>query len=565
MRYTLVLSTMVLVGVAAFAAEYRGSFAGHMVTADQQPVPGITVELISIGSIPAGLAGTMPLRAWPKQQAVTDAQGAFRFDNLSPGEYGFKAETATELASDTWAMFVVTKKDGPDTYVGKNALKRMNMSLELEPAEALAGRVIAADGQPAAGAEIYPYSQEANSAEAYMFGQKCGNDGTFSFPKLKKGRCQFSVSVNGGQPVLTDWFTTGDRNVEIRLAGESGNVPPEQQQRLERMKSEGANASLTILPVRVGGNPFDRVAEFVGMLLEQQGLKKIELGKTAVDPGSQTGMGQMAVSLSEFVRKNPVTTGYALYAEFNNNRGLDELRAIVVDKTGALVWSGRLTPQDKAWKEVGGGGDLMVSSTVLARCLMSPFGLNEETAKAAKPGKMAAIMAERSGQPPENETAPIAGRLEEMKKAMPHARLVVFPVRSRVADNAAEAGSAAGLAKAINDAGLCKAEPARQSLLLKASQADPNLMKVLWDLAREFREYLRKNPVDADYVLYADYRFNPQQWEAGFVHFIVCNRQGEWVIADQQNSDNPAYQSIKPVSKDDCDKVLVKRLASYLH
>ena len=564
MRYILVVSTMVLLGMAGFAEDYRGSFAGHVVTADQQPVPGITVELISIGNIPAGLAGMMPLREWPKQQIVTDAQGAFRFDNLPAGLYGIKAETDTDLAADGWPMRVVTKNDGPDTFVGNSAKKRMEMSLELQPAESLAGRVIAPDGQPAGEADIYPYSQETGDTEAYMFGQKCGNDGTFSFPKLMKGRWRFSVSINGGSPVLTDWFATGDRNVEIRLAGPSANVSPEQQQRLALMKSEGTNASLTILPARVGGNPWDRLTEAVGWLLEQQGLRNIELGKTAFESGSQINMEQAAVSLSELVKKNPITTGYALYAEFNGDRGSDEIRVFVVDKSGALVWSDRITPQNETWKKMGGGGDLLVRCNVLTECLVPQFGLNEETAKAAKPGKMAAIMAERSGQPPENETAPLTGRQEEMKKAMPQATLVVFPVRTRMADNAAEAGSAADLAKVINDAGLCKAEPAKQSLLLKASQADPNLMKVLWDLAREFRDYIQKNPVDADYVLYADYRFNPQIWEAGFVHFIVCNRNGEWVIADQQNSDNPAYQSIKPTSKDDCDRLLVKRLAGYL-
>lgn len=340
-------------------------------------------------------------------------------------------------------------------------------------------------------------------------------------------------------------------------------ISPEQQ-RMELMKSKGLNASVTILPVRVCGAPFDRATEAVGWLLEQRGLRDIELGKTAYDPGNQTSMEQMAVSLGEFVKKNPIATEYALYPEFNGKGGVNELRAVVVDKSGALVWSDRQTPRDETWKKMGGDGDLLVCCTVLAERVAPQLGLDEQTAKAAKPGKMAAIMAERSGQPPENETTPLPGRQEEMKKAMPQATLVVFPVRARIAENAAQAGSAADLAKTINDAGLCKAEPAKQPLLLKASQADPNLMKVMWDLAREFREYVQKNPVDADYVLYADYRFNPQLWQAGFVHFIVCDRKGEWVIADLQNSDCPDYQSIKPTSKEDCDKLLVKRLEGYL-
>ncbi len=96
--------------------------------------------------------------------------------------------------------------------------------------------------------------------------------------------------------------------------------------------------------------------------------------------------------------------------------------------------------------------------------------------------------------------------------------------------------------------------------MLKASQEDANEAKVLWDLAREFRDYLKKNPVDADYALYADYRFNPQRWEAGFVHFIICDRMGKWVFAELVNSHFPACQSVKPTSREDCAKVLVNRL-----
>jgi hypothetical protein len=348
------------------------------------------------------------------------------------------------------------------------------------------------------------------------------------------------------------------------FAGQSAtaNVSPEQQKRLNLMKSDGQNASLAILPVRVGGNPIDRVTEAVGWLLEQKGLKNIELGKTAFESGSQIDMEQVTVSLGEFVKKNPITTGYALYAEFNGRGGVDELRAIVVDKSGALVWSDRLTPQDETWKKLGGDGDLLVCCTVLAEHLAPQLGLNEQTAKAAKPGKMARIMDERSGTPPEEERTPLPERQKAMKELGQKATLVVFP--ARIGGNTEDAASASDLARMINDAGLCKAEPAKPSLLLKASQADPNEMKKLWDLAREFRDYAKNNPPDADYVLYADYLFTPQNWEQGMVHLVVCDRKGEWVIVDMQNSHHPDYQSIKPTSKEGCNKLLVKRLEGYL-
>ncbi len=87
---------------------------------------------------------------------------------------------------------------------------------------------------------------------------------------------------------------------------------------------------------------------------------------------------------------------------------------------------------------------------------------------------------------------------------------------------------------------------------------------MLWSLAREFRDYIRAHPPETEYALYAEYAFNPQHANQGFVHFIVCDRKGEWVIVDFQNSHHPDYQSIGITSRASCDKLLVKRLQRYL-
>jgi hypothetical protein len=82
--------------------------------------------------------------------------------------------------------------------------------------------------------------------------------------------------------------------------------------------------------------------------------------------------------------------------------------------------------------------------------------------------------------------------------------------------------------------------------------------------ARELQAYVKKNPLDADYVLYADYQFNRHHWQQGGVQFVLCDRQGEWVIAELTNSDHEDYQRVKPVSVEGCDKLLVERLAERL-
>jgi len=342
----------------------------------------------------------------------------------------------------------------------------------------------------------------------------------------------------------------------------SAGMAPDQQKRLELMKSKGPDASLTILPVRLGGKPWDRVTEVVGVLLEQQGLKNIELGQTPFEP-AETNLEGLAAAVGAFVKTSPIATGYALYAEYNGDRktGLNELRAVVVDQTGAVVWTDRQTPQDETFKKMG-ERDPMTMSVLLVERLGPQLGLNEATAKAAKPGKLAAIMDQRSGLPPEQERAALPERQHAMIRALPGATLLVYP--ARIGGKEVSVPSATNIVRLLNQVGLCKAIQAEQPVLLKTSLADPNEMKALWNLAREFRDFVRTNPPATDYALYADYVFNPQNAEQGLVHFVVCDRKGEWVIVDMQNSHHPDYQSVGIISRDHCDQLLVKRLAGCL-
>lgn len=333
-------------------------------------------------------------------------------------------------------------------------------------------------------------------------------------------------------------------------------------ERAEAMKNRGPKASLTILPVMLIGKPFDRVSEIVGLFLEQQGLENIEMGKEVFSPETGTPMDKLAASLGEFVAKKPVTTEYVLYAEFNGKppSSLDELRAVVVDGKGRTVWIDRFGEGDADFKNVG-GRDPMTFSGLLTKRLAPQLGLNDETRKAAQPGKMARLMEERSGLPLAAERETIPPRTKIFRDSRKTLTLAVFP--PRIGDTT-DPGQAAVLAKMITDAGLCRAVPASKSLLLTSSKKDPNELKSLWDLAREFRDYARSSPEKADYVLYADYTFNPERWEQGMVHFIVCDRSGEWTIVDLQNSHQPDYQSIRPVSVQMCDALLIRRLSGYL-
>jgi hypothetical protein len=74
----------------------------------------------------------------------------------------------------------------------------------------------------------------------------------------------------------------------------------------------------------------------------------------------------------------------------------------------------------------------------------------------------------------------------------------------------------------------------------------------------------RSGRKESPFQSYADCVFNPGNWEQGYVHFVVCDRAGEWVLVDFQNSHHPDYQALKPTSAEACRALVAKRLEGAL-
>ncbi len=92
-----------------------------------------------------------------------------------------------------------------------------------------------------------------------------------------------------------------------------------------------------------------------------------------------------------------------------------------------------------------------------------------------------------------------------------------------------------------------------------------NEQKPLWELARAFQKHVKRNPPEADYALLADYMMDPRAGRGAWaVHFVICDRDGEWVIVDFQNNHHGDFQSIDPKTFDDCGRLVAKRLEGYL-
>ena len=83
-------------------------------------------------------------------------------------------------------------------------------------------------------------------------------------------------------------------------------------------------------------------------------------------------------------------------------------------------------------------------------------------------------------------------------------------------------------------------------------------------LAKRGRNYVRQHPVDSDYLLFADYWDSPRTEATWAVHFVVCDRAGDWVIVDLQNSHQKDFQRINPKTLADGDRLMLERLKTYL-
>ena len=93
-----------LMAVGAYAQIQSGNIYGHVQAKDGTPLPGVTVTMSGVGA---------------PQSFITDATGAFRFLNLSPGTYQVKAELAG---------YGTATRQGIGVSLGRNADVTMTMN-----------------------------------------------------------------------------------------------------------------------------------------------------------------------------------------------------------------------------------------------------------------------------------------------------------------------------------------------------------------------------------------------------------------------------------------------------
>lgn len=327
---------------------------------------------------------------------------------------------------------------------------------------------------------------------------------------------------------------------------------------LKAFRDLGKAASMTVLPTVLAGKPTKQVGEVIAMMLERGGMTNLQLSDAEFQPPNDADITKAAEAFAAFIKGQPLDTDYALFTDVlaSPQRKVLEVRTIVVDKAGVIVWSDRQTPDDADFRLIK-PAEPMQCCLLIAERLRPVLGLDDPARGSAPTGRLAKKWAEDTGLPDKAEQDAMARRLAEFKKIAKHSTLWVYPTR---AGDDLSVASAQALAASINNAALAKAVAAATVEKL-AVQPSMNEQKVLWMMAAALRKQIRRMPPEADYVLYAEYMMG--KGGVGAVHFAICDRQGEWVLVDFQNSHHKDFQSIKPKSREDCNRLVLKRLTNY--
>lgn len=296
-------------------------------------------------------------------------------------------------------------------------------------------------------------------------------------------------------------------------------------------------------------------AEILGFLLEEKGYDKYEVADTMFElPEGNPTRQERTAAFAKFVSEQDLKTDYALGTEitlFADRSGL-YVYSVIVDAKGNIVWA-----DDREYR-----GKLEFDCLEVARERLTPvMALDKLAKKELAPDKKQILWQQRAKQPPGgSEFKAMDKRLETMKQAGSSVRVLVYP--TRVGGDHVDPNCATHLCELLNTTKLCRASVTKTAPVMEGS-GWPNEMHVMWFFARHVQEYVRQHPVDSDYVLFADYWFAPgnRVWA---VHFVLCDRSGEWVIVDMQNSHQEAFQRINPQNLDDCDRLVLDRFKAEL-
>lgn len=390
--------------------------------------------------------------------------------------------------------------------------------------------------------------------------------------RLAPGEYQYKFFVNGewpadmsagpeGAPIDPDadgyaQDGYGGKNAVRKVGGGTAHAPnrdpAELEARMDAMRAAIDGASIEIFPVIVGNEGNVMISRLVALLLERCGLEDLRVRETPFNVSAVSDVWTNSAVFGDFVRGASLDADYALLGEFRRrpDGGL-EVRCIVVDRDGQPAWVDSHI--------IGRTSSQMEATQVLVARLRTRLGLPGFDREDAPEGKWAEFLRKESGLPPDEEIAAMEKRAAAMRPKLAGARVLVFPI---LLPDGTNHEAAAALAALLERDGLCRASAADEEVSV-TFEPGPSQLKRAWDMARGFQQHVREHGLDADYGLCAEYLLDSRARRVHAVNFALCDAEGAWVLVDVMNSHHDDFQSIHPEDVDDCNRLLVTRMARH--
>lgn len=308
------------------------------------------------------------------------------------------------------------------------------------------------------------------------------------------------------------------------------------------------------------GEKYFDVVDTLGLLLEEKGYDNFVIAETKFRfPEGKDKRKDRSRMFADFVKEMDLKTDYAMCTELTLNleKSFQEVYTVIVDKSGDVVWERSWKRDDPEFENSFPGTPEKCYIFVCNR-LAQALNLDELPEKELDADKKEALRKMRESDPPDkSQFAAMEKRREAMKKIGESAKVTVCPVR--VNGEKAEQTLTSHLYELLNEEKICQATVGGDFLDFE-TDGWPNEQKVLWQYAWAAKHFVEDNPPDTDYILFADYWQRPDDKAIHAVHFVLCDRNGDWVIVDFQNSHQKAFKRTKPGNLEDCNTVVMKRL-----
>ena len=308
-----------------------------------------------------------------------------------------------------------------------------------------------------------------------------------------------------------------------------------------------------------------RIGEVVGMMLERAGMDDVRVAKHEFLPKPGEELEKVAAGFGAFVAEQKIETAYALFGEVLGTRkkGVQAIRTIVADTQGKIVLAEQIDREGFAKAGPMIPKDPMTCCVFVVHRVRKPWGLADPLREHAPRGKVEENWRKRSGLPNEKEIAAIEQRAGALRKQVEKSSLAVYPVRI---SGKLDPQAAGALAAQLEGLGFSSVAAVEKGPAL-AIPGSPNQQEVLWKTARAVQKYVQEHTPDVEYVVVADYGIGrtDNRAKVGYVHWILCDRQGNWVAVDFQNSHQADYQRIEPDSVEDCHELVKQRMEAVVN